>query len=386
MKRFLLLTEGEISLKKRNRCFFENILINNTAILLDRYSLNILKEKRGRFIVYLQDNDKINHIIKDLSNIFGFKNIYSGTLIERDIDLSVRTVLDLLKDYRSFKIQARRIDKTFHYTSMDLNKILGEKVLAQNPALIVDVHNPDSIVYLDVFNDHFKIYIKVSDCPGGLPYGSSGKAICLLSAGIDSPVAFYMMAKRGCEVIPVYFHTPPYTGDSTILKVENIVQVLSNYTVKEIKLYIVNFTDLQMAIKKYVREKYFTIIARRAMGRIAQELAKKENAKAMITGESLSQVASQTIDNIVCIEEVFDLPVFRPLIGFDKLDIINIAKKIGTYENSIQEGIDCCALFSPKSPETKAKISDVLDQEIKLSEHIDLYRNYSYTYKIISNN
>ena len=263
-----------------------------------------------------------------------------------------------------------------------MNKLLGQKVLDNMSSIKVDIKNPEIIVFVEVFSDHFKIYAKKTNALGGLPYGTSGRAVCLLSTGIDSPVAGFMMAKRGVEIIPLYFHTPPYTGITALEKVRSLVRNLLKFTVKQIKLYIVNYTEVQLSIKRNIPDKYWTIVSRRFMGRIAEDIADIEKATAIVTGESLGQVASQTIFNLAAIDEIFNMPVFRPLIGMDKEEIVKIAQHIGTFDISIGEGIDCCTIFSPKHPETKAKFYEFINSEKEILEN--LRSKYTYNVEIIT--
>ena len=381
MEKFLLLSEGEIALKGHNRRYFENVLIANISEYLRRCNISLKREKRGRLIINIDESVNIEAIIDGLSTIPGLKTIYYGYKIERNFDAAVNVVLQLLDTAKSFKIQASRVDKHFSINSMEINKLLGQKVLESVTSLIVDVKNPERTVFLEVFSDHFKVFTKVKNTIGGLPYGVSGKAICLLSTGVDSPVAAFMMAKRGLEIIPLYFHVPPYIGNVSLEKVRNLVKCLINITIKPIKLYIVNFTKIQLLIKNNISDKYWTIVSRRFMGRIAQDIAAIEEAKAIVTGESVGQVASQTLFNIVAINEVFLMPVFRPLIGMDKDEIIKIAQRIGTFNVSTGPGIDCCTLFSPKHPETKAKVHEFIDSEKEILEH--LKDNYSYEFVVV---
>jgi thiamine biosynthesis protein ThiI len=380
MEQFLLLSEGELTLKGHNRHFFENILIDNTIEYIKRHNLHLKKEKRGRLYVKLVASTNEEVLIDGLSKIPGLKTIYRGYKTPRDFDMAVDAISSLLGNAQSFKIQANRVDKSFQPNSMEINKFLGQKILDKIDAISVNVKNPEVIVFVEVFSDHFKIYTKVNNALGGLPYGSSGKAISLLSTGIDSPVATFLMLKRGLEIIPLYFHTPPYTGNIALEKVRLLAKNLLKFTARQIKLYIVNYTEVQLSIKKNIPEKYWTIVSRRFIGRISEDIAALENANAIITGESLGQVASQTIFNLAAIDEVFTLPVFRPLIGMDKEEIVKIAQHIGTFDISISEGIDCCTLFSSKRPETKAKLYEFVDSEKEIL--VNLKNMYSYNVEI----
>lgn len=381
MEQFLLLSEGELTLKGHNRRFFENVLIDNITECLSKHNLFIKREKRGRLYIKLDNSINVNVLVDSLSKIPGLKVIYQGYKIKRDFDIALNVIVNLLKNAKSFKIQASRVDKNFEPNSLEINKLVGQKVLDNMNSIKVDIKNPEIIVFVEVFSDHFKVYSRIKNALGGLPYGSSGKAICLLSTGIDSPVAAFLMLKRGVEIIPLYFHTPPYTGNNALEKVRNLVRNLFKFTVKRIKLYIVNYTEIQLSIKKNTPEKYWTIVSRRFMGRIAEDIATIEKARAIVTGESLGQVASQTISNLAAIDKVFNIPVFRPLIGMDKEEIVKIAQHIDTYDISIRPGIDCCTLFSPKHPETKAKYYEFIDSEKEILKY--LRNNYSFVTEVI---
>ena len=382
MEKFLLLSEGELTLKGHNRRVFENDLINNIVEYIAKVNLSIKREKRGRLLIPLVNSIDENVLVEGLSTIPGIKTIYIGFKIARDFDVAIDVIKRLLKNSKSFKIQASRVDKSFKPDSMGINKLLGQKVLDYNNNLSVNVKTPDSNIFVEVFSDHFKIYSKIKNALGGLPYGTSGRAICLLSTGIDSPVAAFMMAKRGIEIIPLYFHTPPYTGTTALEKVRNLVRNLLKFTIKQIKLYIVDYTEIQLLIKANMLEKYWTVVSRRFMGQIAQDIAKIEKANTVISGESLGQVASQTIFNIAAIDEVFNIPILRPLIGLDKDEIVKIAQSIGTFNISTGPGIDCCTLFSPKHPETKAKFYEFIDIEKEIAEN--LKSKYSFNVEVIT--
>ena len=382
MEKFLLLSEGELTLKGHNRRVFENALINNIVEYIAKVNLSIKREKRGRLLIPLVNSIDENVLVEGLSTIPGIKTIYIGFKIARDFDVAIDVIKRLLKNSKSFKIQASRVDKSFKPDSMGINKLLGQKILEYNNNLSVNVKTPDSNIFVEVFSDHFKIYSKIKNALGGLPYGTSGRAICLLSTGIDSPVAAFMMAKRGIEIIPLYFHTPPYTGTTALEKVRNLVRNLLKFTIKQIKLYIVDYTEIQLLIKANMLEKYWTVVSRRFMGQIAQDIAKIEKANTVISGESLGQVASQTIFNIAAIDEVFNIPILRPLIGLDKDEIVKIAQSIGTFNISTGPGIDCCTLFSPKHPETKAKFYEFIDIEKEIAEN--LKSKYSFNVEVIT--
>jgi thiamine biosynthesis protein ThiI len=362
---------SEIGLKKGNRQYFEDVLFGQLRKVALKHNLNRFKRYRGRYVLFLPADANEEFIAKDFKKIFGLSNVFGGFFTEKDFSKAIKLIPDLLKDCKTFKIAARRADKSFHMNSMQINTEAGAFVLEKLKNIKVDVVHPEITIHFEVYKDGFLILKHLESCFQGLPVGSSGKAVSLFSGGIDSPVAVWMMMKRGCEVIPIHFHTPPYTGEGSLNKVKNLCKVLSEYALKPMELYIVNITELQLAVKRYGKHKMGTILIRRIMGKIASEIAEKEQAGAIITGEALSQVASQTLENIICVNEVFKLPVFRPLIGFDKYEIIEKAKMIGTYDISIQPEIDCCHLFSPSHPETKGKLEKILEEEKKVMIHFD---------------
>ncbi|KAA0258555.1 tRNA 4-thiouridine(8) synthase ThiI [Deferribacter autotrophicus] len=382
MKKVLVFNYSEISLKKKNRKYFEDKVFAHIKKIADFYSLGKTKSLRGRFYIEVRNEENLDSATDRFQKVFGLQSVFLGYKTEKEVEKLVETASKLVKEQdNTFKIKAKRTDKSFKLNSMELNQIVGSKILELFPKLNVDVHHPDAELIVEIHKDFAFVMRKLFSCSKGLPYASSGKVVTLLSGGIDSPVATWMMMKRGCEVIPVHFHTPPYTGDSLVKKIKDIAKVLSYYANEEINLHLVNFTEIQVAIKKFADDKFTTILSRRFMLKIAEEIAVKNGAKGIVTGDALGQVASQTLENIMCINEVAKLPVLRPLIGFDKDEIENIAKKIRTYEISITEGIDCCHLFSPKNPETKGKIDAVVAEERKVIDALG--EKIPYNYEIV---
>ncbi len=381
MQKCLIFNYSEIGLKKGNRQYFEDVLLGHLRKVANKYNLNDFKRYRGRYVLFLKDNHNETVIAKDFKKVFGLANVFGGYFTEKDLDATMQVIPELLGDSRTFKIAARRTDKTFPLNSMAINVELGARVLEKIDNIRVDVKDPEIVIHVEVYKDGFLVFKHLENCFQGLPVGSSGKAVSLFSGGIDSPVAVWMMMKRGCEVIPIHFHTPPYTGDGSIEKVKNLCKVLSEYALKPISLYLVNITNMQLAVKKFAKQKYITILTRRIMGKISSEIAVKEDANAIITGEALSQVASQTIENINCVNAVFKLPVFRPLIGFDKYEIINIAKKIGTFNISILPETDCCHIFSPSHPETRGNLEKIIEAETEVMHHFD--NNLEYEFEVV---
>jgi thiamine biosynthesis protein ThiI len=269
----------------------------------------------------------------------------------------------------TFKVKARRVDKEYPLTSMEVDAELGEAILMANPNMRVDVHNPEIVFDVEI-REEIYIYSKVIPGPGGMPVGTAGRAMLLLSGGIDSPVAGWMVAKRGVTIDAVYFHAPPYTSDRAKQKVVDLAKIVAQYT-GPIRLHIVNFTDIQLYIYDQCPHEELTIIMRRYMMRIAEHFAVENGDMGLVTGESIGQVASQTMHSLLCTNAVCELPVYRPLIGFDKNDIVDISRKIGAYDTSILPYEDCCTIFVAKHPVTKPQLKIIERSETKLKEKID---------------
>lgn len=378
MQKCLIFNYSEIGLKKGNRQYFEDVLLGHLRKVANKYNLSDFKRYRGRYVLFLKGNQNEIKMANDFKKVFGLANVFTGYFTDKNLDATMQVIPELLENSKTFKIAARRADKTFPLNSMAINVELGARVLEKINNICVDVKNPETLIHVEVYKDGFLVFKHLVNCFQGLPAGCAGKAVSLFSGGIDSPVAVWMMMKRGCDVIPVHFHTPPYTGEGSIDKVKNLCKVLSEYAFKPVTLYLVNITNLQLAVKKYAKQKYITILTRRIMGKIANEIAEKEQARAIITGEALSQVASQTMENINCVNEVYKLPVFRPLIGFDKYEIIDIAKKIGTFNISVLPETDCCHLFSPSHPETRGNLEKILEAETEIMRHFDNKLDYDF--------
>ncbi len=390
MKNIYLIKYGEIAIKGKNRYLFENALVDTI-----RKNLKLLGEfevwkELGRIIAEPEDNSvDPTVVIQTLQRIFGIVGIAYGNKVEK---VSMDTIYDLSLSHmqevygdeaHTFKVQTRRSNKKFEYDSMEISSMVGAHILKNMPGLTVDVHKPEVRLTVELRNSLY-IYSKTHKGAGGMPTGTSGKAMLLLSGGIDSPVAGWMIAKRGVEIDAVYFHSPPYTSERAKQKVIDLAEKVSLYCGK-INLYVVNFCDIQMAINEKCPPEQLTIIMRRIMMDIAERLANLKNCNALITGESIGQVASQTIQSLAVTNAAVSLPVFRPLIAFDKEDIITIAKNIDTYETSILPYEDCCTLFIPKHPQTKPKLKyiersesilhDVLEEMIQKSiDEMELIR------------
>ncbi|SFE54837.1 tRNA uracil 4-sulfurtransferase ThiI [Peptostreptococcus sp. D1] len=377
MYNILIAKYGEIGVKGKNRYIFENKLIRNIKNMLKSVGeFNVYKEY-GRIYI---DVDASNYeiAIEEVRKVFGVVGVCPAIKREKDYELLKETALLLLKNKieagsKTFKIASKRGDKSFYLTSQEMSIDIGGYALTGINAMEdemyrsarVDVKNPDVVITCEYRNEHILVYAASASGFGGLPLGTNGKAMTLLSGGIDSPVASWLVAKRGVDIEAVHFHSYPFTNERSQEKVRELARILSKYC-GPIKLHMVNILDIQKAIAEKCNEEESTILSRRFMMRIAQELGKKRYCDALITGESIGQVASQTMQGINCTNAVVDIPVFRPLIAMDKVDIIKAAEEIGTYETSIIPEADCCALFSPKKPVTKPRLERLEKSESKL--------------------
>ena len=368
MEHVILVRYGEIALKGLNRNYFIELLAKNIRNTLRCVPSAKVKRIQGRIIVDIEEAD-LELGLERIQKVFGIVSVSPAFVIDSDIDVIEENAIEQVRSaqgVKTFKITAKRGDKTFPIKSPDLNCRLGEVILDAVEGVSVDIHNPDLNLWVEVRQKTY-MYHEFIPCNGGMPVGCSGKGALLLSGGIDSPVAGYLMAKRGVEVIGVYFHSFPFTSDRAKQKVIDLAKIMSQYCGK-IKLYVVPFTEIQTKIVAKCPDRQTTIIIRRYMMRIAEMIAEKEGAKALITGESLGQVASQTMEGLGATNAVANLPVFRPLIGFDKADIVAIAERIGTFETSILPYEDCCTIFVPKHPETRPKIPEMLRSEEAIAE------------------
>lgn len=364
MKQVVLVRYGEIALKGLNRNIFIDLLIKNIKNALNEFENIKVKKFQGRIIIY-PENNNIDAIIEKVRYIFGIVSLSPAYLLEKDLETIDLQVAELTKDleFDTFRFSSKRADKNFPLNSQDLAAHLGGVVLKNIPDVKVDLHNPDINFQIEIREEVY-FYFETIPGLGGLPVGCSGRTGLLLSGGIDSPVAGYMMAKRGLEPVAIYFHAFPYTSDRAKEKVLKLARIISKY-IGRIKVYVVPFTELQLKIIEMCPEKQITILIRRYMSRIAEGIAKKENLGSLTTGESLGQVASQTQESLFVTGEAAHLPIFRPVIGLDKQEIIEIAERIGTFETSILPYEDCCTIFVPKHPETKPRL-----EKIKKSEEI----------------
>ncbi|MGV8905577.1 MAG: tRNA uracil 4-sulfurtransferase ThiI [Acetobacterium sp.] len=368
MEHVILVRYGEIALKGLNRNFFIDLLAKNIRNTLRCVESAKVKKIQGRIIVFL-DEAEIELAMSRVQKVFGIVSISDAVIIPSDMKVIEENAIKRIREtegLKTFKITAKRGDKTFPMKSPDICMHLGDVILNAVEGITVDLHHPDLNLWVEVREETY-MYHEFIPCNGGLPVGCSGKGALLLSGGIDSPVAGYMMAKRGVEVIAVYFHSFPFTSDRAKQKVVDLAKIMSQYCGK-IKLFVVPFTEVQTKIVEMCPDKQTTIIMRRYMMRIAETIANNEGAKCLITGESLGQVASQTMEGLGATNAVAELPVFRPLIGFDKSEIVKIAQTIGTFETSILPYEDCCTIFVPKHPETRPKVKEMKKSEEVIAE------------------
>jgi len=365
MEKAIILRYSEIHLKGNNRKFFEDLLIENIKTALGQFSYNFQKTY-GRYVISNYDESFEETIIEKLQKVFGIHSISPCYVVDNDLDKISEAIFMLQLADKTFKVECNRADKTFPMKSFEIAAELGGRILSKHHKLVVDIHNPQQIVHVDM-RENKKTFVFLKNIPGagGLPVGCSGKGLLLLSGGIDSPVSGYMMSKRGMRISSIHFHSYPFTSDQAREKVMTLAKKLTNYTGK-MDVYVVPFTDIQIKIHEECPEEFMITIMRRFMMRISEKIAKQIGAGALITGESLGQVASQTLESINTTNSVATLPVFRPLIGFDKMEIIDISHKIETYETSILPYEDCCTVFLPKHPVTKPKLHIIERAEKKL--------------------
>ena len=362
--RVILIKYGELSTKKGNRNFFINTLYNNVKSKLGMYDVSINKD-RAKMTIKFRDDD-LDDIVKIVGKVFGIHTFNIAYLCDSDEDAIKSTVMEVVSNtnFNTFKVETKRSDKRFPIHSGDLNRILGGMILKNVPNIKVDVHNPDLLLKVEIREDGTYIYYNSFNGSGGYPVGTQPKGMLMLSGGIDSPVAGYLAMKRGIVIDAVYFEAIPHTSLEAREKVITLCRKLSSYT-NHINLHIVNFTTIQEEIYKNCREDYCITIMRRMMYRIMEKLATKYNGLAIINGESVGQVASQTLTSMSVINSVTNMPVIRPLACLDKLEIMDIARKIETYETSILPYEDCCTVFVPKHPAINPKIETAIKEENK---------------------
>ena len=361
MDKIILIKYGELTTKKANRNLFINILCDNVKAALKNYHVNIIK---NRVRMFIETDDNINEIVDILKDIFGIHSIVVAYKVNTNTDIIKEKVLEVVKeiDFNTFKVDTRRTDKNFNIPSMEFNNIIGGLILKNIPNKKVDVHNPDYTLKIEIRHDYTYIYSKEINGAGGYPVSVAGKGLLMLSGGIDSPVAGYMAMKRGVKLECIYFESPPHTSIQAKNKVKTLVNKLNRYQ-PSIKLHVINFTNIQEAIYKNIDPTYMITIMRRMMYRISERIMYQNNCHILINGESIGQVASQTLTSMQVINNVSNVPVIRPVSCLDKLEIIEIAKKIDTYETSILPYEDCCTIFLPKHPVINPELRKEIEYE-----------------------
>ena len=376
MVKAFLIKYSEIGIKGKNRYIFENALRDRVVEKLRNCEGKFLVEREnGRIYVEAEGDYDYDEVIGQLTKCFGIAHICPVVLVEdKSFEHVCRQLVDHMEEELggrtfTFKVFAKRSDKKYERTSPQICQDAGEYILNHMPNAKVDVHHPEVSVHVEIRHRAY-VYVTSIKGPGGMPVGTSGKAMLLLSGGIDSPVAGYMMATRGVQIEAVYFHAPPYTSERAKQKVIDLAELVSDYA-GEIRLHIVNFTDIQMYIYDKCPHDELTIIMRRYMMKIAEEIAGESGCMSLVTGESVGQVASQTMQSLVVTNAVCTMPVFRPVIAFDKQEIIDIAEKINTFETSILPYEDCCTTFVAKHPVTKPELEKIEKSERKLEEKIN---------------
>lgn len=360
---------GELVLKGKNRGTFERNIKKRLKNKLNNLSFEttLSNDMSKEFILLPKGNAK--EVLEAIKNVFGINSLFLTEKVEKDIDKIKEKVLEVANEVydngaKNFKVEVNRADKTFPINSIDFAKELGGHILVNSKFTDVKMKDPDLLIYVDIRKDVY-VYTEKRKAYGGLPLGSAGHGLSLISGGIDSPVASFLMAKRGMKMSYVTFHSFPFTSQKALDKIEELVRILTQYNGAS-AFFKMNILKMQDAIKKYTNVDYTTILTRRCMMKLAQRLANENEYKALVTGESLGQVASQTLCGLTCTNASVDLPVFRPLIGQDKIEIMEKASEIGTYEKSIEPYEDSCSMFAPKHPVTNPKIEDVLREEAKI--------------------
>ena len=359
MKEIILIKNGELSLKGLNRREFENVLVRNIKRRIKNImDCRVTKSQSTIMVEPIDENANMDEAAEAVSKIFGIAGYSRAAQVEKDMDVIKAATLEYLRDdlesVGTFKVESRRSDKSFPLKSPEISREIGAHILRNFPHIKVDVHNPELTVYIEVRDQHAFIHGDQIKGAGGMPVGTAGNAAILISGGLDSPVAAYMMAKRGLILTGIHFASPPYTSQRAEEKVHKLMEEVSEWSGR-MDLYVVPFTEIQEEIKEKCPEEMFTIVMRRMMVMVAEQVAIDKGCKALITGESLGQVASQTLEALACTDAVAGMPVFRPLIGMDKEEIVDISRKIGTYETSIQPYEDCCTVFTPRHPKLKPK-------------------------------
>ena len=361
MKKLIIIKYGELTTKHDNINFFIKTLKNNIESSLSGIDNKITYDVGRMFI----ETDKYDEVVKQLTNTFGIHEINIAYEIDdRSLDNISKVLIELLsdKDFNTFKVVTKRSDKSYPIKSMDVSKSLGGVVLKNKKTVKVDVNNPELLINVEIRNNKAYLYFEKVEGIGGYPVGTLGKGMLMLSGGIDSPIAGYLAMKRGIRIEGVYFDSPPHTSIDAKNKVLELASILSSYS-GYVKLHVIHFTEIQEAIYRYCPKEYMITIMRRMMYRIAEKLAHKNNCKAIINGESVGQVASQTLTSMAAINEVIKMPVLRPVCCYDKIEIIDLAKKIGTYDVSIRPFQDCCTIFVPEHPVINPEIEKAREYE-----------------------
>jgi len=362
---------GEVALKGMNKPYFERMLVDRIRSNVKGLGNVEVKRQEGLIFVRADKDVDTDILVRQIAKVFGVASISPAVEAPSNLDAigeeAVKYMMNLIetKGVKTFKVEAKRADKNFPVKSPEIGRIIGAKVLIGCKVLRVDVHNPDVLLYVDVRHDRSYIYQDKIAGFGGLPLGTNGKGMVLLSGGIDSPVAAWMMAKRGMVIEAVHFHSYPYTSQRAQEKVEDLARIVASYC-GNFKMHVINLLPIQEQIVQNCPEEETTILVRRFMMRIAEKIAEKNGAMMLITGENLGQVASQTAEALVVTDNVVKMPVMRPLIAMDKIDIMDKAQEIGTFETSIQPYEDCCTVFLPKHPTTKPKLARIEESESKL--------------------
>ena len=376
MYKAFLIKYAEIGVKGRNRYLFEDALVTQIKYALKKCEGEFkVSRTQGRIYVDALTEFDYDEAVARLKKVFGISGICPVVYVEDEgfekLREDVIAYIDRIypDKNKTFKVVSRRARKNYPKESMEVNADLGEAILNAYPDMRVDVHHPDIMLHVEI-REKIYLYSEIIPGPGGMPVGTGGKAMLLLSGGIDSPVAGYMIAKRGVKLDAVYFHAPPYTSERARQKVVDLARIVSGYT-GPIYLHVINFTDIQMYIYEKCPHEELTIIMRRYMMRIAEALAERTECLGLVTGESIGQVASQTMHSLAATNEVCHMPVYRPLIGFDKLEIVEVAEKIDTYETSILPFEDCCTIFVAKHPVTKPNLKIIRRHEEKLGEKME---------------
>lgn len=371
MREIFLVKYGEIILKGLNRSRFEDMLIANIRRMAGAELIESITKSQAIIYITPKEGADTSRLTEKLRNVFGILSIIKAGVFEKDMDIilkdGVKYLAPSLQNVKTFKVEAKRSDKKFPYNSPEISRLMGGAVLAEMRKIKVDVNHPEAFVRVEIRDKEAYVYSDsaVIKGLGGMPVRSNGRAMLLISGGIDSPVAGWMMAKRGVEIEAVHFASPPYTSELAKEKVITLARKIAKYT-GGFTMYIVPFTEQQLAIRDNCPEEHLTLIMRRMMMKTAEKLAKRGKSQALITGESLGQVASQTIEALSVTNSAVDMNVLRPLIGMDKEEIVVLARKIGTFETSILPYEDCCTVFVPKHPTTRPKLESVLKSEEKI--------------------